>query len=94
MRGPGNSRTDMMFAKRGNSMWSNQGESSMKRAEKVSLVMGIIIGLMGGSSRTQGTSSRTDRRDIMERRGGNPNMVGWRRSRISEQHSGRDCLST
>jgi len=37
----------MMFATRGNSMWSNQGESSMKPAEKVSLVMGIIIGLMG-----------------------------------------------
>ena len=45
-----------------------------------------------GSSRTQRTSRRTDRRDVAERRVGIPNMVGSRRSRISEQHTGRDCL--
>ena len=46
-----------------------------------------------GSSRTQRTSRRADRRDVAERRIDNPNMVGWRRSRISEQHTRRDCLA-
>ena len=67
----------------------------MKPAGKIlawALVVGLIIGLMWGSSRTHCTSRRTDRRDVAERRVGKPNMVGWGRSRISEQHTGRDCL--